>query len=48
MTRPFLDELRWRLGELLSGMPGVLRYDGPAPRGDRFVNRINGHCVVKP
>jgi len=47
MSLPFWTMVRWNLGELLARLPGVLRYDGPAPWGDRFVNRINGHCVVK-
>jgi len=47
MSRSWLDELRWRIGEALARVPGVLRYDGPAPRGDRYVNRINGHVVVR-
>lgn len=28
--------------------PLLLRYDGEAPRGKRYVNRVNGHLVVLP
>lgn len=27
--------------------PWLLRYDGVAPTGLRFINRVNGHVVVK-
>lgn len=50
MRQPFWARLRWDLGEWLAARwpLAVLRYDGVAPSGlGRFVNRINGHVVVR-
>lgn len=51
VSRSLKDRLIWELGEWLAQTRVsrlVLRYDGQAPSGrPRYVNRINGHCLVR-
>lgn len=49
MRRPWLDEIRWRLGERLASVPGVLRYDGVSwlGHGAVYVNRIRSYYSGK-
>ena len=47
MSARWFDRFAWWLERFAWLHPLLLAYDGPAPAGRRYVNRLNGHLVVK-